>query len=91
VSTDYLYLRLIRDRNISENDFSKIQTDRVSEMKNWVNILRRSQEEDRRIKLAIVAGTIIIRVRSWNRKFILWYRKSSFRELGAKIGTEIPF
>lgn len=55
VTTDFLYLRLIGDRNISEDDFRKIQTDRVSEMQNWVNILGRSQEEDKGIKLAIVA------------------------------------
>lgn len=54
VTTDFLYLRHIGDRNISEDDFRKIQTDRVSEMQNWANILRRSQEEDKRIKLAIV-------------------------------------
>jgi hypothetical protein len=51
-------LRLIGDRNISEDDFRKIQTDRVSEMQNWANILGRSQEEDKGIKLAIVALTI---------------------------------
>jgi len=46
VTTDFLY---------SEDDFRKIQTDRVSEIQNWANILR-SQEEDKRIKLAIVAA-----------------------------------
>jgi hypothetical protein len=56
VTTDFLYLRHIGDRNISEDDFRKIQTDRVSEMQNWANILRRSQEEDKRIKLAIVTA-----------------------------------
>ncbi|MDQ6866028.1 MAG: hypothetical protein M3044_19655 [Thermoproteota archaeon] len=49
-------MRLIGDRNISEDDFRKIQTDRVSEMQNWANILRRSQEEDKHIKLGIVAA-----------------------------------
>lgn len=56
VTTDFLYLRHIGDRNISEDDFRKIQTDRVCEMQNWANILRRSQEEDKRIKLAIVTA-----------------------------------
>jgi hypothetical protein len=55
ITIDFLYLRHIGDRNISEDDFRKIQTDRVSEMQNWANILR-SQEEDKRIKLAIVAA-----------------------------------
>ena len=45
VTTDFLYLRHIGDRNISEDDFRKIQTDRVSEMQNWANILRRSQKK----------------------------------------------
>ena len=58
VTTYFLCLRLIGDRNISEDDFRKIQAGRVSEMQNWANILGRSQEEDKDIKLAIVALTI---------------------------------
>jgi hypothetical protein len=78
-------LRIVGDRNISEDDFRKIQTDRVSEMQNWANILGRSQEEDKGIKLAIVALTITML--NLNLEPHIY---SVSRELGAKIG-ERPF
>jgi uncharacterized protein YecE (DUF72 family) len=56
VTTDFLYLRFIGDRSIPEDDFGRIQRDRVSEMQNWAGIVRRVQEEDNRVKLAIVAA-----------------------------------
>ena len=40
---------------IPEYDLRKIQTDKVSEVHNWANILR-SQEKDKRIKLSIVVA-----------------------------------
>ena len=38
VTTDFLYIRFIRDRTIQEKDFGKIQKDRVSEMKNGLDL-----------------------------------------------------
>ena len=34
VTSDFVYLRLIGDRSISEKDFGRIQRDRVEEIKN---------------------------------------------------------
>ena len=43
VTTDFLYIRFIGDKTIQEKDFDKIQKNRVSEMKKWAKISRRSQ------------------------------------------------
>jgi len=52
LTTDFLYLRLIGDRSIEENDFGRIQIDRVLEMQKWNDNIKAVQDE--RIKLAIV-------------------------------------
>jgi uncharacterized protein YecE (DUF72 family) len=46
VTTDFLYLRLIGDRNIHEKDFGKIQKDRIAEMKKWAKKLKRVVNEE---------------------------------------------
>ena len=55
--TDFLYLRFIGDRTIHEEDFGKIQKDRVMEMKKWEGKVRRVVKEEGRgrknINLAI--------------------------------------
>ncbi len=51
-----LYIRFIGDRTIQEQDFGKIQKDRISEMKKWARFLKRAREEHRKINLAIVAA-----------------------------------
>jgi uncharacterized protein YecE (DUF72 family) len=57
VTTDFLYMRFIGDRSISEKDFGKIQKDRVSEMKNWADRLQKVIEEDKEdLNLAIVSA-----------------------------------
>jgi uncharacterized protein YecE (DUF72 family) len=57
VTTDFLYMRFIGDRSISEKDFGKIQKDRVSEMKNWADKLQEVIEEDKEdLNLAIVSA-----------------------------------
>jgi uncharacterized protein YecE (DUF72 family) len=57
VTTDFLYMRFIGDRSISERDFGKIQKDRVSEMKNWADKLQEVIEEDKEdLNLAIVSA-----------------------------------
>ncbi|HEU4444825.1 MAG TPA: DUF72 domain-containing protein [Nitrososphaeraceae archaeon] len=41
VTTDFLYIRFIGDRSIDEKDFEKIQKDRVLEMKQWEDELKK--------------------------------------------------
>ena len=40
VTTDFVYLRLIGDRSISDDQFGKILKDRTIEMKKWINKLK---------------------------------------------------
>ena len=44
VTTDFLYVRFIGDRSISDKDFGTIQKDRVSEMNNWANEIKNVEE-----------------------------------------------
>lgn len=39
VTTDFVYLRLIGDRSIPDDQFGKIQKDRTKEMKKWIDKL----------------------------------------------------
>jgi uncharacterized protein YecE (DUF72 family) len=56
-TADFLYVRFIGDRSISEKDFGKIQKDRVSEMKNWADKLQKVIEEEKEdLNLAIVSA-----------------------------------
>jgi uncharacterized protein YecE (DUF72 family) len=55
VTSDFLYLRLIGDRSIHEEDFGRIQIDRVTEMQKWAENIKNVQE-DEHIKLGIVAA-----------------------------------
>jgi hypothetical protein len=41
VTTDFLYVRFIGDRSIDEKDFGKIQRDRILEMKQWADELKK--------------------------------------------------
>jgi hypothetical protein len=41
VTTDFLYVRFIGDRSIDEKDFGKIQKDRVLEMKQWADEVKK--------------------------------------------------
>ena len=45
LTTDFLYLRLIGDRNIQEKDFGTIQIDRVLEMEKWAENVKAVQDE----------------------------------------------
>jgi uncharacterized protein YecE (DUF72 family) len=56
VTTDFIYIRFIGDRSIDEKDFGKIQKDRVSEMRKWARIVKRVQEENKQLNLAIVSS-----------------------------------
>ena len=42
VTTDFIYLRLIGDRSIRDDQFGKIQKDRTSEMKNWIAKIKKT-------------------------------------------------
>jgi hypothetical protein len=41
VTTDFLYLRFIADRSIQEKDFRRIQRDRVPEMEEWAENIKK--------------------------------------------------
>src|SRR5918999_1847979 len=61
VTTDFLYVRFIGDRNIDEKDFGKIQKDRVLEMKQWADEIKNiesGKERGRRkeVSLAMIAA-----------------------------------
>ena len=56
-TSDFLYVRFIGDRSISEKDFGKIQKDRASEMKSWADKLQKVIEEEKEdLNLAIIAA-----------------------------------
>jgi len=61
VTTDFLYVRFIGDRSIDEKDFGKIQKDRILEMKQWADEIKKvvnKNERGRRneVKLAMIAA-----------------------------------
>jgi uncharacterized protein YecE (DUF72 family) len=58
VTTDFVYLRLIGDRSINENEFGMIQKDRTEEMQKWAHKLRIVEEEEAaaQVKLAVVSA-----------------------------------
>jgi uncharacterized protein YecE (DUF72 family) len=56
VTTDFVYLRLIGDRSIKEQEFGKIQKDREQEMEYWSDKFRTVQEDEKDVKTGIVAA-----------------------------------
>jgi len=56
VTTDFVYLRLIGDRSIKDDEFGKIQKDREQEMKYWSNKIRTVQKDEKEVKVGIVAA-----------------------------------
>jgi len=56
VTTDFLYVRFIGDKSIDEKEFGKIQKARVLEMRKWAKRIKRAEEENRQLNLAIVAA-----------------------------------
>ncbi|NOJ29902.1 MAG: DUF72 domain-containing protein [Nitrososphaeraceae archaeon] len=55
-TSDFLYLRLIGDRSISEKDFGKIVKDRKNDLINWSNILKDFEKNDTELKMTIVSA-----------------------------------
>jgi uncharacterized protein YecE (DUF72 family) len=56
VTSDFVYLRLIGDRRLSENQFGKIHIDRSEEIKNWANKIKDVRQNEKDVKIGIVAA-----------------------------------
>jgi uncharacterized protein YecE (DUF72 family) len=56
VTSDFVYLRLIGDRSIKENEFGEIQKDREQEMKYWTHKFKALRENEKDVKAGIVAA-----------------------------------
>lgn len=51
-----MYLRIIGDRSIKDDEFGKIQKDREQEMKYWTTKFRTVQKDEKDVKVGIVAA-----------------------------------
>jgi uncharacterized protein YecE (DUF72 family) len=56
VTSDFVYLRLIGDRRLAENQFGKIQIDRSEEIRNWANKMKEVKQNKKDVKIGIVAA-----------------------------------
>jgi len=56
VTSDFIYLRLIGDRRLAENQFGKIQIDRSEEIRNWANKMKEVRQNEKDVKIGIVAA-----------------------------------
>jgi uncharacterized protein YecE (DUF72 family) len=56
VTSDFVYLRLIGDRRLAEEQFGKIQIDRTEEIRNWANKMKHVKQNERDVKVGIVAA-----------------------------------
>ena len=56
VTSDFVYLRLIGDRRLSEDQFGKIQIDRSNEIKKWADKFDEIRQNEKNVKMAIVAA-----------------------------------
>lgn len=56
VTSDFVYLRLIGDRRLAENQFGKIQIDRTGEIRNWANKMKEVKQNEKDVKVGIVAA-----------------------------------
>jgi uncharacterized protein YecE (DUF72 family) len=56
VTSDFVYLRLIGDRRLSDDQFGKIQIDRKEEIRNWANKMKDVRQNDKDVKVGIVAA-----------------------------------
>jgi hypothetical protein len=60
VTSDFVYLRLIGDRSIKEDDFGNIQKDREQEMEYWSDKFRITEENEKDVKDGTMAAKIIM-------------------------------
>jgi hypothetical protein len=56
ISSDFVYLRLIADRSLTENQFGRIQIDSTEEIKKRATRLKESDQIEKDVKAAIVAA-----------------------------------
>jgi len=56
VTSDFVYLRLIGDRRLAEDQFGKIRIDRNEEIRNWANKMKEVKQNEKDVKAAIVAA-----------------------------------
>jgi uncharacterized protein YecE (DUF72 family) len=56
VTSDFVYLRLIGDRRLDEEQFGKIQIDRTEEIRNWANKMKEVKQNEKDVKVGIVAA-----------------------------------
>jgi uncharacterized protein YecE (DUF72 family) len=56
VTSDFVYLRLIGDRRLAEDQFGKIQIDRTEEIKRWTQKMKDIRREEKDVKVGIVAA-----------------------------------
>jgi uncharacterized protein YecE (DUF72 family) len=56
VTSDFVYLRLIGDRRLCEDQFGKIQINRTEEIRNWANKLKDVRQNQKDVKVGIVAA-----------------------------------
>jgi len=56
VTSDFVYLRLIVDRRLAEDQFGKIRIDRTEEIRNWDNRMKELKQNGKDVKSGIVAA-----------------------------------
>jgi uncharacterized protein YecE (DUF72 family) len=56
VTSDFVYLRLIGDRRLADDQFGKIQIDRTEEIRNWTDKMREIKQNEKDVKIGIVAA-----------------------------------
>lgn len=56
VTSDFVYLRLIGDRRLAEDQFGKIQIARTEEIRNWATKLKQIRQNEKDVRTAIVAA-----------------------------------
>ncbi len=56
VTSDFVYLRLIGDRRLAEDQFGKIQIDRTEEIRNWANKMKDTEQNEKDVKIGIIAA-----------------------------------
>ncbi len=56
ITSDFVYLRLIGDRRLNENEFGKIQIDRAEEIRRWTEKLKDVKQNEKDVRIGIVAA-----------------------------------
>jgi uncharacterized protein YecE (DUF72 family) len=56
VTSDFVYLRLIGDRRLAEEQFGKIQIDRTEEINQWALKMKEVRQNEKDVKIGIVAA-----------------------------------